>query len=151
MLFRSSPRMRLDVAVNNLTYQALSKGTITILGGSQTRPNIHVEDITQLYHHLAINHSKIESGCYNAGFENLSITEIAKLISTKIDCELNFLQSNDPRSYRQDSSKVLATGFTQKNTVSKAIDEIIAAYRRKDLIVDDTCYNVKWMKQLSIK
>ncbi len=146
-----SPRMRLDVAVNNLTYQALSKGTITILGGSQTRPNIHVEDIAQLYNHLAINHSTIASGCYNAGFENLSITEIAKLISTKIDCELNFLQSNDPRSYRQDSSKVLATGFTQKNTVSKAIDEIIAAYRRKDLIVDDTCYNVKWMKQLSIK
>ena len=66
-----SPRMRLDVSVNMLTMQALSKGRITVFGGAQTRPNIHIDDITDLYLYF-IDHPEI-TGIYNAGFENISI------------------------------------------------------------------------------
>ena len=75
-----SPRMRLDVSVNMLTYQALTKGKITVFGGKQIRPNIHIDDLVDLY--LFIIKKKI-SGIYNAGFENLSILNIAKKIKKK--------------------------------------------------------------------
>src|SRR6267142_6078371 len=71
-----SPRMRLDVSVNLLTMQALSKGKITVFGGAQVRPNIHIDDITDVYLHL-IDHPEV-TGVYNAGFENISILDIAK-------------------------------------------------------------------------
>ena len=71
-----SPRMRLDVSVNMLTMQALNKGLITVLGGSQTRPNIHIEDITDIYLFFLDNPSHV--GIFNAGFENLTILDIAK-------------------------------------------------------------------------
>lgn len=146
-----SPRMRLDVAVNMLTYQALTKHQITILGGDQTRPNIHIDDIANLYLHLILNSSSIDSGCYNAGFENISIRDIANLIQSKISCDLLFKESNDPRSYRQDSSKILATGFLPKKSVEIAIDEIIEAYQNKALPDGDNCYTVNWMKLNNIQ
>lgn len=142
-----SPRMRLDVAVNMLTYQALTKGEITILGGDQTRPNIHIDDIANLYLHLIKKSNLIPSGCYNAGFENISIRDIALMIQDKINCTLTFKESNDPRSYRQDSSKILATGFTPLKSVSVAIDEIVRAFNDGNLPDGDNCFTVKWMKQ----
>ena len=72
--------MRLDVAVNLLTFQAISRGKITVLGGNQIRPNIHIDDICEIYLHLLKNKEIIDSGCYNAGFENISIIDIAKKI-----------------------------------------------------------------------
>ena len=140
-----SPRMRLDV-VNMLTFQALSKGEITILGGDQTRPNIHIDDIANLYLHLLTNCQKIDSGCYNAGFENISIRDIANLIQSKVDCSLTFKESNDPRSYRQDSTKILETGFRPLKSVEIAIDELVGAFRRGLLNESDSCYTVRWMK-----
>ena len=72
--------MRLDVSVNMLTYQALTNKEITVFGGTQVRPNIHIDDLTDLY--LFILEKKIK-GIYNAGFENISILNIAKKISKK--------------------------------------------------------------------
>ena len=77
-----SPRMRLDVSVNMLTMQALTNGLITVFGGKQTRPNIHIDDITDLYVFL-LQHPNV-TGVYNAGFENLSIGEIADLAVTEV-------------------------------------------------------------------
>ena len=77
--------MRLDVSVNLLTMQALEKGVITVLGGSQTRPNIHIDDVTDLYLFLE---NKNVTGIYNAGFENLRIIDIAKMISDKTGAEI---------------------------------------------------------------
>ncbi len=71
-----SPRQRLDVSVNMLTMQALTNGRITVFGGDQTRPNIHIDDITDLYLFL-LDHPE-HTGVYNAGFENISILDIAK-------------------------------------------------------------------------
>ena len=102
-----SPRMRLDVSVNLLTMQALSKGKITVFGGDQVRPNIHIDDITDVYLHL-IDHPEV-TGVYNAGFENISIMDIAKLVTKYISVEIAVTESNDPRSYRINSDKLLAT------------------------------------------
>jgi len=139
-----SPRMRFDVSVNMLTLQALKNKQITIMGGSQTRPNIHINDMIGVYEHILS--SDIKPGTYNAGFENISILELGKKIKNKVDCEIKIIESNDPRSYRQCSDKLIETGFEQKFNVDYAIDEISKAFHNKDLIDDDTCYTVKWMK-----
>ena len=141
-----SPRMRLDVAVNLLTFQALSKNKITVLGGKQVRPNIHIDDITDLYLHLISNRNNINSGCFNAGFENISIMEIANTIKSKLNCEIAIKESNDPRSYRQDSSRILQTGFSPSKNVEIAIEEIINAYKSGELRDLPQFHTVKWMK-----
>ena len=146
-----SPRMRLDVAVNLLTFQAVSKNQITVLGGSQVRPNIHIDDITDLYLHLLSNMSIIPSGFYNAGFENISILDIAEMIRTRTNCDIKIKKSNDPRSYRQDSSKILKTGFIPKKKVGDAIEEIIEAYNDKKLEDTAESHTVNWMKKNNIK
>ena len=105
-----SPRMRLDVSVNMLTFQALKNNKITVFGGDQTRPNIHMKDMVRVYQHF-VNNSKIESGCYNAGFENISILQIAEMVKNRLGAEIIVSESNDPRSYRQNSDKLLNTGF----------------------------------------
>jgi nucleoside-diphosphate-sugar epimerase len=140
-----SPRMRLDVAVNLLTMQALSKGEITVLGGDQTRPNIHIDDITDLY--LFFLDNPQATGIFNAGFENLSIKTIAKMASQKANAKITILPSNDPRSYRVSSDKLLAAGFKPKKTVENAIDEICTAYRSGALKDDDKFHNLKWMQK----
>jgi len=144
-----SPRMRLDVSVNMLSYQALKRGKVTVFGGTQTRPNIHIKDMVNVYRHFLENR-EIPDGCYNAGFENISIFEIAQKVKTKIGAEIVVSDSNDPRSYRQDSTKLMATGYSPTYTVSDAIDEIAEAFEKNSLSEDDTCYTVKWMKQLSL-
>lgn len=144
-----SPRMRLDVSVNMLTFQALKNKRITVFGGDQTRPNIHMKDMVRVYQHF-ISHSNITSGCYNAGFENISILQIAEMVKQKVDAEIIVSESNDPRSYRQNSDKLLNTGFEQKYGVAYAIDEIITAYNNGSLIESDQNYTVKWMKNLKL-
>jgi nucleoside-diphosphate-sugar epimerase len=140
-----SPRMRLDVSVNLLTMQALSKGKITVFGGDQVRPNIHIDDITNVYLHL-IDHPEV-TGVYNAGFENISIMDIAKLVTKYIPVEIAVTESNDPRSYRINSDKLLATGYKPKKTVEDAIREIIEQYRVGVLKDEDHFYNLRWMEK----
>ena len=140
-----SPRMRLDVSVNMLTMQALSKGKITVFGGMQTRPNIHIDDITDVYLHL-IDHPEV-TGIYNAGFENISILDIAKLVTKYVPVEIVVTESNDPRSYRVNSDKLLATGFKPKKTVEDAVHEIIEKYRAGMLKDEEHFYNLKWMQK----
>ena len=144
-----SPRMRLDVSVNALTFQALKNGKITVFGGNQTRPNIHIKDMINIYKFFLENQS-IESGFYNAGFENISILDIAKCIKEKIDSDIIISKSNDPRSYRQDSSKLLNLGFQPKFSINDAIEEIKSTYEKGELIDSDNCYTVKWMKQIKL-
>ena len=145
-----SPRMRLDVSVNMFAFQALQNGEIIIFGGDQVRPNIHIKDIVEVYNHF-INNPSIESGCFNAGFENLSIREIAEMVSNTIPTKLSITKSNDPRSYRQDSSKLLKTGFNPKYTVEDAIKEISAIYKKGSFPKGENCFTVKWMKKLNLK
>jgi nucleoside-diphosphate-sugar epimerase len=140
-----SSRMRLDVAVNMLTMQAVKNGKITVFGGDQSRPNIHIDDITDLYMFL-LEKPEI-TGVYNAGFENITIAEIADIIAKRTGAVVVTSESNDPRSYRVNSDKLLATGFKPKKCVENAIEEIIAAYQKGDLVDEARCYNLKWMQE----
>jgi len=144
-----SPRMRLDVSVNMLTMQALSRGVITVFGGSQVRPNIHIQDITDVYLHL-LEHPEL-TGVYNAGFENISILDIAQRVTKHIPAEIVVTESNDPRSYRVNSDKLLATGFRPKYSVDDAIQELTEHFRSGRLREEDRYYNLKWMRQEILK
>lgn len=144
-----SPRMRFDVSVNMLTMQALNRGEITVLGGDQTRPNIHIDDITDLYLFL-LNRPDV-TGVYNAGFENLSIRRIAEMACEKASAKITVLPSNDPRSYRVNSDKLLATGFRPRKTVENAIDEICQAYREGRLIDEERFHTLPWMQKTVFK
>lgn len=140
-----SPRMRLDVSVNMLTMQALTKHRMTVFGGSQTRPNIHIDDVTDAYLFL-LDHPE-HTGIYNAGFENLSIMDIAKRVAGYVEAEITVTESNDPRSYRINSDKLLSTGFQPKKTVNDAIREIVDKYRSGELRDEERYYNLKWMQK----
>lgn len=142
-----SPRMRLDVSVNMLTFQALKNERITVFGGSQTRPNIHMKDMVRVYQHF-LNTPALPSGCYNAGFENISILDIANKVAEQVPAEIVVTESNDPRSYRQNSDKLVGVGFNPKYSVEYAITEIIDKIKSGEIIETDRCYNVKWMAQI---
>ena len=115
-----SPRMRLDVSVNILTFSALSKGIITVFGGNQIRPNIHIDDICDLYLFFIDKYKDLKSGFYNAGFENISILEIAEEVKKLLpNTKIEITPSNDPRSYKQCSDKILKLGFKPKKNVKK--------------------------------
>jgi len=143
-----SPRMRLDVSVNLLTMQALSRGKITVFGGKQTRPNIHMDDITDVYIHM-LNHPE-HTGIYNAGFENISILDIAHMVAEQLPTEIVVTKSSDPRSYRMNSDKLLATGFRPQKCVADAIREIVSRFQQGSLVDDDSFYNLKTMRHLGI-
>lgn len=144
-----SPRMRLDVAVNLLTMQALEHKRITVLGGDQTRPNIHIDDMTDLYLFL-VEHPEY-TGVYNAGFENISILDIARKVAHYIECDIDVKPSNDPRSYRVNSDKILATGFMPKKTVDDAIKELSGLYSQGALKNEERFHNLKWMQKEVLK
>ena len=144
-----SPRMRLDVSVNMLAFQALKNHSMTVFNGKQIRPNIHIRDLVNVYKHFIFN-SKIKSGFYNAGFENLKILDIAKLISKIIPSKIKIKKNNDRRSYRQNSEKLLLTGFKRSFGVVDAINELKEMYELKKFKETKRCYTVIWMKKLGL-
>jgi nucleoside-diphosphate-sugar epimerase len=139
-----SPRMRLDLTVNLLTMQALTNGVMTVFGGAQTRPNIHIDDLVDLY---LFSMERRLQGVYNAGFENLTVQAIAERIAAETSAEIRVLPSNDPRSYSVCSDRLLATGFAPSRSVDTAIKELTAAYRDGRLKDQPEWRNVSWMKQ----
>ena len=142
-----SRRMRLDLSVNMLTMQALTKGKITVFGGNQTRPNIHLRDMIRVYEHFL---AKPElTGIYNAGFENISILEIAQMAKSRIPADIMVSESNDPRSYRLSSKKLLATGFSPKFGVQDGIREVMEAFAAGELKDEEHWYNIRTMKGLA--
>ena len=144
-----SPRMRLDLSVNLLTMQALTNGEITVFGGNQTRPNIHMNDMIGVYLHFLELGEKV-IGIYNAGFENLTILELANRIKKNIITKVIVEESNDPRSYRQNSDKLVSTGFTSKSNIEEGINDVINAYHKLGLKDEEKHYNLKAMQKINI-
>ena len=140
-----SPTMRNDVSVNMLTMLALKNGRITVFGGDQTRPNVHMDDITDLYLFL-LDHPE-HTGIYNAGFENITIRQIAEMVAKYVDAEIVVTPSNDPRSYRINSDRLLATGFRPKKTVEDAVKELVGFWRQGAWKDDASFHRMKWMQQ----
>ncbi len=145
-----SPRMRLDLSVNMLTMQALANGKIAVLGGKQTRPNIHLKDMVGVYLHFLKKGTEL-CGVFNAGFENISIIDIANKVVAYIPAKIIVSESNDPRSYRLCSKKLLATGFKQKYSVDDAIKELAEEFRAGNLKNEDRWYNIRTMKKFKLQ
>ncbi len=145
-----SVRMRLDLSVNMLTMQALTKGKITVFGGEQTRPNIYIKDIVRVYLYF-LELGEKAAGIYNAGFENISILDIAKKVTQFVSAEIVVTESNDPRSYQLSSKKLLSTGFQPKYGVIDGINDVIEAYNSGLLKDEDHYYNIKTMQYLQLK
>jgi len=143
-----SNRMRFDVSVNMLTYHAIKFNKITVFGGNQVRPNININDLANIYLHFLKNRNKIDDGCYNAGFENLTILQIAKKISKKTGAKLLIKKNtNDPRSYRLSSEKIIKTGFKKMYSVDNAIDELIPYVKKNIKKIGIKNLNVAWLKK----
>lgn len=143
-----SPRMRLDTMVNTLTAQAVRGDVITAHcgehGGGLMRPNIHIEDITDLYCWL-LERPHIY-GVMNASFENLSALETAQLIAkTMPGSEFVITPVKDKRSYKVNSDLMKGYGFLPKHSVVGAITEVAAALKQGRIVDDDRAYNLKWM------
>ncbi len=143
-----SPRMRLDVTVNALTFSALSKRKIKVFGGKQVRPNIHIDDMCSLYKFF-LKLNKKYSGIYNAGFENKSILNIANIVKNKIPSKIKiYKDKSDPRSYRLNSSKLIRTGFKPQKTIEDAIIELKKNYKNKKLVNKSNYHSLSWLKKV---
>jgi nucleoside-diphosphate-sugar epimerase len=156
-----SPRTRLDLSVNILTNHAVNKGTITVFGGNQMRPNLHVEDMVDAYElMLAAPHEKIHRETFNIGFQNHSIANIALMVKQVVEEEfaggspikIVTTPSDDNRSYHVNSDKIhRALGFRPKRTIEDAVRDLARAFRNNLLqnsFDDDWYYNVRTMKKI---
>lgn len=143
-----SPRMRTDLTVNMFCMQALERGVITLHGGEQYRPSIHIDDLTDLYIALLEPHAPL--GIFNAGFENHTLRQIADRVRDNIPCRIEVTDQRDRRSYQVNSDKLLATGFKPKKTINDAIFELWNAYQTGDLLPKAEWNNLNWMKFMEI-
>jgi len=147
-----SERLRLDLTVNKLTYDAFYKKKIFVDGGSQIRPNIHIKDLISAIDYLVFRKKKFNHNIYNVGFENLMISEIANKIQNKIDAKIVVNKNRDIRSYRQDSSRLLKSGFKPKYSIDFAIDELINFFQTKSKFnFTNKNFNLLRMKELNIR
>jgi nucleoside-diphosphate-sugar epimerase len=125
--------------------QALTTGSITVFGGAQVRPNIHVDDLVDLY--LFAFEQRL-AGVYNAAFENLTVLEIAERVAEQIPSRITIKPDDaDPRSYRLCSDRLCARGFRPKKNVASAVGELAAAFKAGTLVDRPNWHTVKWMKQ----
>jgi len=158
-----SPRMRLDLTVNILTNHAYNKGMITVFGGSQQRPNIHVEDITDLYVELLdLPKEKIAGQTFNAGYQNHTVSEIAEMVKKVVEEEMpdkppisiETTPSDDLRSYHVSSKKIAEhLNFVPRRSVEDAVRDICQAIKEgklPDSLDDDQYINVNTVKKVGL-
>jgi len=147
-----SERLRLDLTVNKLTFDAFYKKKIFVDGGKQIRPNIHIQDLISAIDFLIFSKKKLKHNIYNIGFENLKISEIANKIKKRTGAKIRVNKNKDIRSYRQDSSRFLRLGFKPKYNVDFAINELIYFFKTKTkLNFTNKNFNLLRMKKLNIK
>jgi len=154
----NSPRLRLDLTVNILTNHAINKGCITVFGGEQLRPNLHIEDMTALYLRLLEAPSQqIDRKVWNAGYQNLKVREIAELVRRVIGQHIPIVTepTNDNRSYQVCSDKIAQElGFRPQHTVEDAVRGLKAAFesgRVPDALTAPRYYNVKLMNSIRLQ
>lgn len=153
-----APRLRLDLTVNILTNHAINRGEILVYGGSQKRPNIHIEDMVRFYlESLKWAHEKIHRKIYNVGYENLSVAEIAELVRNEIDPKIPIktVPTDDHRSYHVCSQKIAdELGFTSRFSVREAIRDLKNAFEEgliPDSLTDPKYFNIKTMQQTNLQ
>lgn len=153
-----SPRLRLDLTVNILTNHAYTNGRIRVFGGSQYRPNIHIEDITDLYVDLLSRPADQVAGkVWNAGYENQTVDQIAESVRCVVggeNVEIAHEPTDDLRSYRICSDKIRDDlGFTAKHTIEDAVRDLVAAFEAgkiPDSMTDPRYFNIKTMQKIGL-
>ncbi len=150
-----SPRQRLDVIVNILTNHAFNKGEITVMGGVQKRPNIHIDDLTDFYVKLVDEEThKIEGEVFNYGGPNYTVEKLAKIVRAQFDkgIKINFKETNDPRSYHISSKKAWKKlGMKPKHTIEDAVKDLIQAFQLGKIpnsLTDSKYFNIERIKEL---
>ena len=156
-----APRQRLDLSVNILTNHAVNNGKITVFGGSQLRPNLHVQDMCDLYLLLLdLPDSKIAGETFNAGYENMSIMDIARTVRDVVaqefpdrgNIDIVTTPTDDIRSYHINSDKIRRMlGFVPRHSVADAVRDLCKAFKAGKLpnsMTDDQYFNVRRLKSL---
>jgi len=153
-----SPRQRLDVVVNILTNLAFHNRKITVFGGSQLRPNIHIQDMVDVYLMLLdAPTEKIAGQIFNAGYENHSVLELAEMVQSVVgdDVALVSTPTDDNRSYHVSSEKIRdILGFEAKHTIRDAAADLVAAFKAgklPDSLTDERYFNIKRMQSIELK
>jgi nucleoside-diphosphate-sugar epimerase len=153
-----APRLRLDLTVNILTAHALQKGYITVFGGSQKRPNIHIEDMSDVYVRCISCHPALIDGkIFNVGYENYTVMQLAHIVRDRVDpnLEIRIEPTDDLRSYHICSSKVAQElGFSPRHTIRDAVDGLVQAFRSgfvDDPLQNTRYYNIKTMQGVQLK
>ena len=154
-----SPRQRLDLTVNILTNHAVNRGKIRVFGGSQLRPNIHIDDMVRLYQLLLrLPDEEVAGRTYNAGYQNHSVADIAGIVKRVVEQELperapieiETVATDDLRSYHISSERIARElGFTPRRTIEDAVRDLVRAFaagKLPDPFEDDRYFNVKLMK-----
>jgi len=156
-----APRLRLDLSVNILTNHAFTNNKITVFGGSQLRPNLHVQDYADLCKLLLVAPTeKIANQIFNCGYQNMTIMEIAHMVKKVVEQEfpqkapidIVTTPTDDNRSYHINSDKIKKTlGFAPKHTIEEAVRDLCRAFRDGKIpnsFSDDRFYNVRTLKKL---
>ncbi len=158
-----SPNMRLDLSVNILTSLAINKRQISVFGGTQMRPNLHIQDYCNVIDiFLSADSKLIQNEVFNVGYQNLTINEIALMVKNIVELEfpgspieIVTTKSDDNRSYHINSDKIARIlGFKPKYSIEQAILEICNAFREgkiPDSLEDDKYYRVKKLKRIQAK
>lgn len=162
-IFGYSPRMRLDLSINILTNHAVNKNLITVFGGAQERPNLHIEDMCDAYElMITAPHEKIHGETFNIGYQNYSILDLAKIIKKVVeqeypekgDIKMVVTESNDIRSYRVNSDKIKKIlGFEAKRSIEDGVRDLCAAFKAGKLpnsFSDPIYFNVKQLQELEV-
>jgi nucleoside-diphosphate-sugar epimerase len=153
-----SPRQRLDLVVNILTNLAYHKRSISVFGGKQLRPNIHIQDMVRAYETLIeASASKVSGEVFNVGYENRSVLELANTVRKIIgeDVKLQSTPTDDNRSYHISSKKIKKIlNFQPSKTISEAIADLKTAFQKGLLpnsLTDEKYFNIKRMNNLQLE
>jgi nucleoside-diphosphate-sugar epimerase len=152
-----SPRLRLDLSVNILTNHAYHNRKITVFGGSQLRPNLHIQDMTDLYVQcLQYSDSVIDGKTFNAGYQNLALSRIAEIVRDIVgsDVQIVTTPTDDLRSYHISSDKIWQElGWKPKHTIEDAVQDLVTAFKAGKVpnsMTEKRYYNIKTMQQSTI-
>lgn len=152
-----APRQRLDVIVNILTNHAIMNRRIKVLGGRQTRPNIHINDMTDLYlQSLQEPIARIDGKTYNAGYDNQSVDAIADTVRSVVGGGVRVTSepTNDNRSYAISSEKLARElGFQATRSIELAVADLVSAFadgRITDSMNNPKYYNIRMMQALAL-
>lgn len=153
-----SPRLRLDLTVNILTNHAVNNNKITVFGGAQKRPNLHIEDMTDFYlQALTWTDDQVDGTIYNVGYENHTVMKIAEMVKHVVGQEVDIVTTptDDNRSYHISADKIRRElGFEPRRTIEDAVTDLVKAFEAgqiPDSMTDEKYFNIKMMQSIDME